>query len=113
MLRAETSDSAPTTDSPVYPTIRVRSHARVHLLFTLTSLQFQIPKDLAGECWLLRVHILTQRGPDGTHYIHPSKGIYDHVTPIADRFGLIRDSKLVNPLSVELTVDDIQRGQYQ
>ena len=113
LLRAATNDSGPATDCAVYPTTSVRSHARVHLLFTLTLLQFQIPKNLAGGGWLLRIYILTQRGPDGTHYLHASKGIYDHVTPIEDRFGVIPDSKLVNPLSVELTANDIQQGRYQ
>ena len=112
-LRAATNGTRHATNLNLYPTISVSSPARARLLVTFPLLQFQIPKALASGCWFLSVYILTESDIAGTHYVHASKGIFDHITPVQDQFGTIRNSKLVNPLKVELSPNDIRRGKYQ
>ncbi|UJR09698.1 hypothetical protein I4U23_013929 [Adineta vaga] len=74
---------------------------------------FEIPKSQWNSRWSLRLYVLTECDSSGTFYRHASKGIYDNVNKLHDRFAPIENSNLVNPDVIYLSSDQIQQGQYE
>ena len=48
----------------------------------------------------------------GIHYLHASKGVFDNCTKDQDKFGIIENTKLVNPYVVQLSQDELRAGRY-
>ncbi|CAF4248458.1 unnamed protein product [Rotaria socialis] len=95
LLRAASKSTASSTDEISYPTVH-----------------FEIPGTELHLNWIMFIYILTEADMSGTHYLHASKGIYDNCTKDQDKFGIIENTKLVNPHVVQLSQDELRAGRY-